>query len=289
MVRGGMSKRCVYACVTGLVSIGAFAMNASANTIYLQNFGATGGMTPTSGFGWSIYYGNATTDATVAPAGPSGSPANAQVSGGPSAPTPGANINAANGGSTQTAMGFVPMLSNNGAQQFVAYTSAYSIDRTKNALGSFSWYAGSYYAGDTQRLIIQIGGNWYASTNPISPVAFGSASGGQGFGPASQKYTTQFTTDAGDWQQLNFSTTTPLTLGNVLTAPLPDGTITAFGLYAVIHDDTDSNPDGTQVSSERTFFDTYEVDTVPEPAVGFAAASIVMIGARRRRRWRTRG
>ena len=242
---------------------------------YLQNFSAASGQVNLSTVNWQAYYGSATTVATLAaPGNGSGSTPNAMISGGTSAPTPGANVNAT-AAVTSTTNGFVPLLSNDGADQFVAYTTEYNIDGT--LVNDFSWYSGSMDSGDQQSVIVQIGGNWYASTSPVTPV--NPVSSGGSFGATATKSTLTFSTAAANWDTLNFTAGSDLTLGSVLSSPLPSGSITGFGLYVQI-----ANHGG----GERSYFDTFEVDSVPEPAAaGFLCVGGLAALARRRRRSET--
>lgn len=63
-----------------------------------------------------------------------------------------------------------------------------------------------------------------------------------------------FSTNASDWQILNFTSGTSMSLGSVLSSDLPAGDITAFGLY-------------TNYKTKTFRFDTYEIqaDPIPEP------------------------
>jgi hypothetical protein len=271
----------VAAAVCGALVVSSLAPSATASVIYLQNFSASSGMTPLSALNWNPYYGNASTNATLALPGSTGSPPNAMLSGGPSASSPGPNVNAAQvSGVTSDVNGFVPLLSMNGVQQMFVYTNEYTIDRTNVTPTSFSWYAASGYTGDLQRLAVQIGGNWYASTAPISPP--GGVIQGTSFQNGSQKFTTAFSTDASAWDVLNFAPGSPLTLGAALSNPLPASNITGFGIYAQIADNS-----GTTNQNERTFFDTFEIDAtaVPEPMAGaLIVAGAAALSLRRRRR-----
>jgi hypothetical protein len=256
------------ACVGAWIGLGASAFGAIA---YLQNFSAASGQQNLSTVNWQAYYGSATTVATLAAPGSSGSPANAMISAGASAPTPGANVNATAAVSS-TVNGFVPLLSNNGADQFVVYTTEYTIDGS--LVNDFSWYSGSMYSGDSQRIIVQIGGNWYASTTSVTPV--NPVNNGSSFGAAATQSTLTFSTAAANWDTLNFTAGSDLTLGSALSSSLPSGSITGFGLYAQIANHSDAN--------ERTYFDTFVVDSVPEPAaVGMLGAGGLVLLARRRR------
>jgi hypothetical protein len=270
----------VAAAVCGALMLSSSARSATASVIYLQNFSASSGMTPLSALNWNPYYGNASTNATVALPGSTGNPPNAMLSGGPSATSPGPNVNAGQvSGVLSDVNGFVPLLSINGVQQMFVYTNEYTIDRTSVTPTSFSWYAASGYTGDLQRLAVQIGGNWYASTSPISPP--GGVIQGTSFQSGSQKFATTFSTDASAWDTLNFAPGSPLTLGAALSSPLPAGNITGFGIYAQIADNS-----GTTNQNERTFFDTFEVDAtpVPEPVAGALMIAGAALSLRRRGR-----
>ncbi len=252
----------------------------AASTVYLQNFSAMAGMSPLSSVGWAAYYGSATTAATMATAGSSGVPANAMLSGGPSAPTDGPNVNATST-TAATADGFVPLLSANGANQLLLETGEYPLNPTAQTPATFNWYAGSAYSGDTQRLAVEIDGQWYASTAVDSPPA--GATNGMLFTSTAQRYTVDYDPSAGNWQTLNFAVGSPLTLGSVLSLPLPSDTITNFGVYATIAD-----YGGTGTTSEKTYVDSFEVtatNAVPEPASAalLAPAGATLLARRRRR------
>lgn len=250
------------------------ASHAGAAIIYLQNFSETSGMTALTNLNWEPYYGNSTnTVATLAMPGNNTAVANAMISGGPSAPTPGANVNATQAISS-TVDGFVPLLSAYGNDQFFVYTNEYTINTSVNTPTSFSWYAASASAGDSQRLVVQIDGNWYASTSSITP--FSPVGNGNSFGGDAVKYTTPFTTSASAWETVNFSAGSLLTLGSVLTSPLPGDNITGFGIYADIADNS--------TGVERTYFDSFEVDATPEPGAGLMILGSVATLLLRRRR-----
>lgn len=266
-------------CFASLIVL-ASSLSARATVLYRENFGATSGMSPLSTVGWQGYQGNASTAATAVVSGSSGDPANAMLSGGPSAPSNGPNVNAG-AAAASTTQGFVPMLSKDGLRDFVMFTDEYAFDPATSAgpgeTLSFQWYAGSYYAGDFQRPIVRINGVWYASVAGAEPAVIGTTMGGMAFGPNSRQIQIPFSTDAGAWRILNFTPGSPLSLGDVLTTPLPAGTIDAFGIYAEIANNTSLNTGGTEVGDERTFFDQFEIATtpltsVPEPALAPIAA-----------------
>jgi hypothetical protein len=263
-------------------AVAAMAHSSMASVVYEQNFSVNSGagMTALSAVAWNAYYGSATQVATPATAGSSGNPPNAMISGGPSGPTPSPDVNATqvSGVTSGDSYGFVPLLSYNGSNQIVCYTIEYTIDPTVSTPTSFSWDAASGYTGDLQRLIVQIGGNWYASTSPISPPS--GVIAGTSFQNGSGTFSTPFSTAATAWDTLNFTPGSDLTLGSQLTSPLPSGDITGFGIYAQIADAAGS-------SNERTFIDSFEVNAtsaVPEPTEGLVMLVCAMGALIRRRR-----
>jgi hypothetical protein len=247
-------------------TVAALSQSVNAAIVYQQNFSVNSGagMTALSAVNWNAYYGSATQVATPATAGSSGNPANAMISGGPSGPTTNADVNATQvaGVTSGDSYGFVPLLSYNGSNQIVCCTNEYTIDPAVNTPTAFSWDAASGYSGDLQRLIVQINGQWYASTSPISPPP--GVIAGTSFQNGSGTFSTPFSNAASSWDLLNFTPGSDLRLGSQLTGPLPAGDITGFGIYAQI-------ADSAGVSNERTFIDSFEVNAsseVPEPATG---------------------
>ncbi len=259
-----------------VVSAGSRAASG-APIVYLQNFSATSGMSALSTVDWSAYYGSATTPATLATAGSSGVPANAMLSGGPSAPTDGPNVNATQT-TAGTSTGFVPLLSANGADQFLLETGEDPLDPAVQTPATFNWYAGSAYAGDAQQLAVEIGGQWYVST--LADAVPAGATNGMLFSTTAQRFTVNYDPAAGDWDALDFAVGSPLTVGPATTAALPAGPITNFGVYATIADNS-----GTSVTNERTYVDSFEVTAtaVPEPASAGLVVAAAMTLRRRRR------
>jgi hypothetical protein len=78
-----------------------------------------------------------------------------------------------------------------------------------------------------------------------------------------------FTTSS--WSPLNFTAETTLNVGGT-TQALPEGNVSAFGVYAA------------KTTDKYVRFDTYEVAAVPEPgALAFLAAGGLMLASRRRK------
>jgi hypothetical protein len=87
---------------------------------------------------------------------------------------------------------------------------------------NISFYTKNNSSSSTERIAVQVGGQWYASTQ-----SFNDAGGNSVW--AFNSFT--FTTNAAAWQVLNTNT---LTLGAPLASPLPDGNVQAVGVYGAM-------------------------------------------------------
>ena len=142
---------------------------------------------------------------------------------------------------------------------WIAYTTGYTVNPTLTPIQDISFYAGSAANGTLGipgfRIAVQIDGNWYASTEVLAnTVAVASAAN---FNSGAQQVTFNWTTDASAWDSLSFTPATTLALGSTLTSPLPGDPITGFGLYS------DQEPGGGNATRR---FDTFQIDAVPEPS-----------------------
>jgi len=151
-----------------------------------------------------------------------------------------------------------------GLMSWIAYTAGYTVDPIATPIQDISFYAGSgANASDGVipgfRIAVQIGGNWYASSavlaNPIAVTSAANFHLGAGSGGA-QQVTFTWTTAVSAWDSLTFVPGTSLVLGSTLASPLPAGNITGFGLYS----------DQLTGAGATRGFDTYQIDTVPEPS-----------------------
>jgi PEP-CTERM motif len=163
-----------------------------------------------------------------------------------------------------------------GATSWIATTSAYTIDTSAYAIQDISFYSGNNFTTSLEHFVVQIDGNWYASTQTFGNSAAVSSAGN--FAAQAQLDTFTWTTAASAWETLNYTPGTTLTVGSVLTSPLSGDNITAFGLYS----------DGTGVSSTIRA-DTFEIDATPVPEPGSLALAALsgfgmMIGLRRSRK-----
>jgi hypothetical protein len=248
---------------------------AHAQTVlYRETFGATTDQTTLSTAGWQSFIGSASLNATTP------QNFNSSMSNQIGRPTDLGNINA--GASLSSVNGLAYGSSVNGAENYLFFTDEFALNRSAFTINSFSWFAGSRYGGDSHRLAVRIGTNWFAANTALIPVAIGAASN---FATQSQQMTFNFNTGASNWRTLNFAPGQPMTLGSVLTNDLPTGNISAFGLYAVLGD----QPGATD---EVTRFDTFTVNAtavtvVPEPgtaALLLLPAVAMLVGTRLRRR-----
>jgi hypothetical protein len=121
----------------------------------------------------------------------------------------------------------------NGGNTFFGYTEEFSINLATTNISNFSWYQGHSSGSASMRVAVRIGGQWYATSSTYTNSALGSASNFQNADPggAEEKIFT-FSQTASEWQILNFTQGTTLSLGSVLSSDLPTGIIDAFGFYA---------------------------------------------------------
>ena len=121
---------------------------------------------------------------------------------------------------------------------FIAYTTGYTVNQTLTPIQDISFYAGSTFdtAGGIPgfRIAVQQDGNWYASTQVLANSRNVTTAGN--FHTGAQQVTFNWTTAASAWDSLTFTPGTTLALGGI-SGGLNGDPITAFGLYS---DATDS-------------------------------------------------
>jgi hypothetical protein len=220
--------------------------------IYRQVFGNNGtGNSNLNSVGWSGSWGPTAIDSG------NPSPNNFGISSAAGRPANLDNINA--GGSSSSLANGLVFTSGTAAStnNWIAYTTGYTVDTTLTPIQDISFYAGSAALNGVIpgfRVAVQIDGNWYASTQVLAnSVAVASAAN---FSTGAQLVTLNWTTAASAWDSLSFTPGTTLVLGGALTSPLPGDPITGFGLYS------DQEP-GAGNATRR--FDTFQIDVVPEP------------------------
>lgn len=246
--------------MTGLLAGIALTMSAGnvhAGVIYREIFPQP---TPTEPVdksfrqaGWQSYYGDSATPSTPGQIGytlvhntATGAPDN----------LPAVNSNPVVSGSQSIGFFYASNGSGgnplNGVKYFI-WTDEYTVDRSTNEVTQISWYQGNEIKTDEDRVAIRIGSDWYVSTQTFAQTNAVGAAGD--FKTKAELKTFTFSTNASDWQILNFTSGTSMSLGSVLSSDLPAGDITAFGLY-------------TNYKTKTFRFDTYEIqaDPIPEPA-----------------------
>ena len=228
------------------------SMQVTHAQIYREVFGNTAGNALLNTVGWSGAWGPTATDSS------NPSPNNFGISSSVGKPNNLDNINAG-GPSLSIPNGYL-FTSGTGASlnNWIAYQTLYTVDTTATPIQDISFYAGSAANGTFgipgARIAVQIDGNWYATAQVFANTV--AVSSGANFNSLSQQQIFTWTTDASAWDSLTFVPGSTLVLGSALTSPLPGGNVTAFGLYS------DQEP-GAGNATRR--FDTYQIDTVPEP------------------------
>ena len=245
-------------------SLVSMQVTQAQSPIYREVFGnlSTGTNAPPSSVGWAGNWGATASDASTGDA-PAGSFNNFGVSTALGSPNNLDNINAG-GPALSTANGL--LFVSQAVQNFITYTTGYTVNQTLTPIQDISFYAGSTFdtAGGIPgfRIAVQQDGNWYASSQVLANSLNVTSAGNFHLAPGSggaQQVTFNWTTAASAWDNLTFTPGTSLALGGI-SGGLNGDPITAFGLYS---DATDSL--GNTENAIRRF-DTYQIDsTVPEP------------------------
>ncbi len=112
---------------------------------------------------------------------------------------------------------------------------------------AFRWYGSVQREGVSQRLAIQINNDkWFVTAQPFSTVI-----GWKRFNEKAVQTVVEFTPAASFWRELSFTPDSELKMSESnLTADLPAGPITNFGIYS------ENSGDGERLAS---MFDTFEV------------------------------
>ena len=95
-----------------------------------------------------------------------------------------------------------------------------------HTISNIIFYSKNNAAASTERIVVRIGGQWYASTATLNDTSTNAAWASNYFA---------FTTAASAWRSLQTNT---LALGAVLGSPLPNGNISGIGLFGQIQADT---------------------------------------------------
>lgn len=245
------------------VALFAFTLTAlSQEAAYREVFPSIGegGDTSLSGAGWKAHSGPGALDQTSSGA------VSVSTDIGRAGGTPG--LNSGVQGSAQGARGFLI-----GADQALTglnmlyWTDEYSI-LTKD-VKSFQWYLGNGSATDIMRVAVAVtdgegATSWYASSDTFSSAAKTSPT----FPSQSELKTLLMNNSL--FNNLSFTPGSMLSLGGT-AGLLPEGTITAFGLYS-------------DAVSGAQRIDTFTINQVPEPStVLLGLAGMIALGSWRRR------
>jgi hypothetical protein len=217
--------------------------------VFGNNAAPAGTNAPLSTVGWAGYWGATANDQS------NPSLNNFGVSAAAGRPSTLDNINAGTSLSTVNGLVFTSGGAGSAAvNNWIAYTTGYTVDTTATPIADISFYAGNAAGAPGYRIAVEIGGNWYASSATLAnAVAVGTIGG---FAAGAQMVTFNWTTAASAWDSLSFTPGSALVLGSTLISDLPGGNVTGFGLYS----DTPASGGPTRR------FDTFQIDTVPEPS-----------------------
>ena len=152
-----------------------------------------------------------------------------------------------------------------GGTNWIATTSAFTVDTTANTVNDMSFYSGNAFTASLEHFVVQIDGNWYATVQTFGNAA--AVSSAANFAAQAQLDTFTWTTAASAWETLNYTPGTTLTLGSVLSSALPGDNITAFGLYA------DANPAPNTIRA-----DTFQIDATPTGVPEPGSVALVLSG-----------
>jgi autotransporter-associated beta strand protein len=164
----------------------------------------------------------------------------------------------------------------------LALTTEFQVNPTNYVPGSiiFSWYEGNNTAGHLLRLLVRVGGKWYASVETFTSPAVALTS----FGTQAQLKTVLYDPAAANWQEVNFdgdftlgeapglgfatgSSLADVFLGSAPAADLA-GTITAFGLYG----------ENSAGASGNRRIDTFTIEAAPVSSSAKPRIAMVVAG-----------
>jgi len=247
-----------------VLALGVTASTASAAVVYNEIFqNTTGANILTSTAGWQFWLNSAgvRSDQTA-------SLSNSAVSN--LAGRPAADLPVNSGPTLAQANGFAFISSV--ASPLVYITQEYQTFNVAD-LSSVSFWQGSSYdaAGGPNagvRVVLEIGGLWYASTQSNQQFIAG---GGAGF--STQAVQKTLTLAGSTWESLTFTSGQAISVGLAATLPA-SGAITGFGIFA-----------NTPPANIR--FDNFTLTAIPEPSsivlLGLGAASLLIARRRRQR------
>lgn len=138
-----------------------------------------------------------------------------------------------------------------------AFVTGLNLDLTTN--GVITWNMNGSNTSDNIRLLVQVGGNWYASD--LMPVSSGLSSNISSF-----TSTLNFSTMASNWRTFSITEGSSISLGSsAITQDLPSSIVTGIGYYF--------NGNGT------VRIDDLSVSAVPEPGTWALFLLSISLGA----------
>lgn len=156
---------------------------------------------------------------------------------------------------------------------YITYESGLNIDPTAGAL-NISWQHHASVAGNAEtRLLLQVGGQWVATTQTFTAVSTGTlATFGDIANAGAYARSFTFNPTASSWLDVTLTETQLSINGTARTTDLPSGPITAVGFHYVAS------------GTVSTRIDTLEINQVPEPHLtALALVGGLGLVARRRR------
>lgn len=203
------------------VALLSSALPVSAAPLYEEDFlNSTGANKATGYVGWSSYIGSAASVRTNDPgSGSVDSIALTYLAGNPS-----------------TSNGFLYAVNYQTANQIFAATETFS----SIAPTTISWKQGNSSTSVGVRLMIQSGGNWYATDQVFTNSSTYTASTFSSSSAADVSKSFEFTTLASAWRSVTLVSGSTLSLGSVLSSDLTSTQITGVGFYVQMPSATSS-------------------------------------------------
>lgn len=212
-----------------LIAFGIFpeSASASATVVYRQTFGNDSGdnltldqaRTQISSVNWLAYANDGVSannlpTVVVSPLG--GSPVGAE--------------NIGIGESSSASLGYLATQLGTGLDRLLVFTREFPFDPADyNDALAFDWFTGNAQSGYATRIAVEIGGQWYVSTNRFYPPNIGSASNFPAQGRNLQFF---FDRDSHLWRELDLVADNRMEVAEVtLTNPLPVGEISGVGFF----------------------------------------------------------
>jgi hypothetical protein len=238
-----------------------FVANAAhAAVLYSETFTAASNQTLTAwGGGWSGYAGSSATDVTSVAAGSVDSVSVGFLNTTPTTSWLSVNNNAAAVSRT-----------------FAAITTFSSINVANGS--TITWNMGNANVNNTVRLLVQVGGSWYASSSTFTTnpgIATATTFASELLAGTAPLETLVFNTSASNWLSFTLTSGSSMVLGGAAAADLSSNAITGIGFYVV----------SAAAKGQVTRIDNLMITAVPEPSTSaMLLLGLVAMGVAARRR-----